>query len=168
MDSWKSRDVVRDQNVSDSLEDLKHDNNTANSRKAKDNIKVEMLDDNQDYDLTTSQCPISIIRAEPIVVSQEMNPKDNSAITLNEDPPVSFLINEIGDSSHEAISNFQPLSNSGNELLLRRPKIETWARQTNFLKNFIKNVIDKSRTPLSGITTLANLLLHLTSIPLWT
>ena len=168
MDSWKSRDVVRHRIFSDFLEDLKHDNNTANPRKARDNIKVEILDDNQDDDLTTSECPISIIRAEPIVVSQEINPKSISAITLNEDPPVNFLINEIDDSSHETISNVQPPINSGNELLLRRPKIETWVRQKNFSKDFIKNVIDKSRAPLSWVTTLTNLLHHLTSIPLWT
>ena len=53
------RDVVRDRLISDSLNDLKHDNNTANSRKTNDNFKVEIYDDNQDDDFTTSQCPIS-------------------------------------------------------------------------------------------------------------
>ena len=75
--------MARDRIISDSPNDLKHDNNTANHRKANDNFMVDILEDNQVDESITSQCPVSIIPAQPMATSQETVPKDNPATTIN-------------------------------------------------------------------------------------
>ena len=58
------RDVVREQIISDSINNLKHDDNTNNSRETNHNSKVEILEGDLHDELLSTQCPISIIPAE--------------------------------------------------------------------------------------------------------
>ena len=97
------RDVVRERIISDSLNASKHDSNTDNSPEANDNIKVEILEDNQDDELITSQCPISINPVESTTTTQERDSKNTPTTPLNEDSPVNFPTYEIVDLSDEAL-----------------------------------------------------------------
>ena len=170
---FPSRDVVRNRIISDSLNDLKRNNNTAKSRKAKNNIKDEILNESQDDELITSQCPSSIIPAEPIATSQETGPKDISAKTINEDPPVNFPAYEMVDSSDEAISTVQPPFNSGNEppyvaqVEKRACRNFTVIAIIKVLSINLKKILALHQTPLSWITTSTKLLIRLTRKLLW-
>ena len=86
---FPSRDVVKKRIISDSLNDKKHDNITDNPCNANDNIKVEILDDNPNDELSTSQVPISIIPEEPSDIPQETDPTDKTIATNGEDSPLN-------------------------------------------------------------------------------
>ena len=75
---------------------------------ANDNIKVETLDDKLNDELTTSQCPISILPPEPSDIPQETYPTDKTIVAHGEDPIVNVPIDEIVNSSDEAARNHQP------------------------------------------------------------
>ena len=106
--------------ISDSVNDSKQDNNTDNSPEENDNIKVEILEDNQDDELITSQCAISIIVAESTTTTQERDSKNNPTTPINEDSPVNFPIYEIVDSSDEALPKPKSTLKPGNEPPVRR------------------------------------------------
>ena len=108
------RDVVRERIISNSLNDLQQDNNTDNSTKANDNIEVEILENNQDDELITSQCPISIIPVESTTTTQEGDsdlthqgfPSD--IVTIHSDPssPDLHSSSSTDESLRIAVDNF--------------------------------------------------------------
>ena len=75
------RDVVRERIISGSLNDINNDKITANSRNANDNRKVEILDDNPNDELSSSQCPVSIILAEPSDIHNNRSKRPDNCST---------------------------------------------------------------------------------------
>ena len=114
------RDAVRERIISDSITNLKQYNNTDNSPEANDNIKVEILEDNQDDELITSQWPNSIIPPESTTTTQERDSKNNSTTPLKKDSPVNFPFYEIVGSSDEALPKPKSTPKPGNEPPTRR------------------------------------------------
>ena len=65
------RDVAREQNISNSINKLKHDDNLFSSRETNNNIRTEILEDNDSpIDKLSMQCPISSIPAERNTTTQ--------------------------------------------------------------------------------------------------
>ena len=131
------RDVARERNLSDSFNNLKRDDNPFNPREAKNNNKVEILEDNINPDDELSiQCPISIISAErnntkkcPIsttpvessTTTQVNDTKNNSATPLEENSIMNFPVYEILDSSDEAVpTTMSPLKLGNDPPIIRR------------------------------------------------
>ena len=114
------RDVVRERISSGSVNELKQDYNTDKSTEANDNIKVEILEDNQEVEPIISQCPISIIAALSTTTTQERDSKNTSTTSQIVDSPVNFPVYEIVDSSDEALLEPKSTPKPGNEPPIRR------------------------------------------------
>ena len=114
------RDLVKERISSDSINELKQDNNTDNSPEANDNITAEVLEDNKEVEPITSQRPISSIPAELTTITQERDSKDTSTTPQIVDSPVNIPVFEIVDSFDEAMSKTKSTPKRDNDPLICR------------------------------------------------